>query len=92
MASLRLLYCPNPSWVWIKLQIGLYLYLRALIRVSSSDVQVSQALEEVNTLPAALGQEPHCRRTVTETAMSIPIIHREPRQSFKGCPTVVHTV
>ena len=91
-ASLGLLYCPNPSWVWIKLHTGSYLYLGALIGVSSSDVQVSQDPEVITTLPAALGLEPHCRRGVLEAAISIPIIHGEPMHSFKGCPTVVHAV
>lgn len=83
-----------------KTQLGLdevtyriiYLYLGALIGVTSGDVLVSQAPEEVTTLPAALRLEPHCRRAVMEVAKSIPIIHGKCINSFKGCPTVVHNV
>jgi len=92
MVFLGLLYCPNPSWVWVKLQTGFYLYLEALIGVSSSDVQVSQAPEEVITLPAVLGLESNYGRAVMQASMSILIIHGEPMYSFKGCPTVVRTV
>lgn len=71
---------------------GSYLYAGALIGVSSSDVWVSQAPEEVTTLLAGLALEPDCRRAVMEAAMSIPITRGECMHTFKRCPTVVHTV